>query len=278
MPAAPRSARRRPPLRKRYGQHHLRDGALCRPLLDYLGLPRADDAAVPADAAPVIEIGPGGGVLTAELLARGATVLACEIDPAWAFHLRARLGHHPRLRIAILDATRLDAARLPRPVDVVGNLPFNVGTRLIADLLPHHHALRRAAFMVQREVADRLTAGPGSRDYGALSVWTTVHAEARQLGTVPPSAFRPPPKVSAAFVGIEPRKPAVSANERDAFRILLQAAFGQRRKTLRNALRSRFPTDRVDAALAAADLDPGQRAETVDSAGFVRLHRQLDKS
>ncbi len=183
-----------PFLKKNLGQHHLRDGALCRPLVDYLA-PRGRR---------VLEIGPGGGVLTAELLAAGARLIACEIDLEWAFELRRRFaGRHfagGRVATVALDALDLDWRRLPSPTLVAGNLPFNVATRLIAGLLPCSETVPRAAFMVQKEVAERLAAGPGEAAYGALSVLASAQAEIRLLGTVRPGSFRPPPKVSAAFV------------------------------------------------------------------------------
>lgn len=255
----------RPAYLKQLGQHHLRSGSLCQPLLDYLQ---------PADR-DVIEIGPGGGVLTAELAAAGARVLALELDVAWACHLRRR--RLPGVTVLALDATGLPWARLARPFLVTGNLPFNVGTRLIDDYLAAAAArpeiLPRAAFMVQKEVGERLVARPATSEYGALSVLAQARAQVDWLGTVAPGSFVPPPKVSAAFVGFRPRALPFPANESGAFRRLVHAAFGQRRKTLRNSLGSGLGRERAEAALAAAGIDPGLRAEALDLATFVRLLR-----
>ena len=176
---------RRPLLKKALGQHHLVDGALCRPLL-----------ALPGSAGErVLEIGPGGGVLTAELLAAGARVLGWELD--------RRVGRRPAppfpgpapLALAVVgDALGIAWDRLPRPPVVAGNLPYNVATAILEDLLPHHARIPRAAFLVQKEVADRLVARPGD---GGLRLLQRDRGRRRPgpiLGRVRPGSFRPPPE------------------------------------------------------------------------------------
>lgn len=251
-----------PTLKKRYGQHHLRDGSLCGPLLDYLQV----------DGQTVLEIGPGGGVLTAELLRAGARVWACEVDPGWAFTLGRRLGHHGKqLRIAVFDALNLDYERLQGPVLVTGNLPFNVATPLIERLLPHADVVPRAAFMVQKEVGDRLVAHPGDAAYGALSILVRALARVRYLGTVQPRSFRPPPKVAAAFIGFELYEPAVGLDDLKDFQRLVRIAFAQRRKTLRNCLTSGLGRETARELLAAVGLDEKIRAEVLDLDAFVEM-------
>ena len=253
-----------PRLNKRLGQHHLRDGRLCRPLLEFLR---------PAGAR-VLEIGPGGGALTAELLRAGARVLACEVDAEWAFVLRRRMApHRERLRIAVADARDVDFGRLPPPTPVTGNLPFNVATRLIEALLPHAAAVPRAAFMVQKEVAERLVARPGDGAYGTLSVLVAAQAAARYLGTVRPGSFQPPPKVAAAFVGLELHEPPLPAADMPAFRRLVHLAFGQRRKTLKNALAAELGRGLAAALLEAAGLPARCRAEELGLAALLELFR-----
>lgn len=253
-----------PSLKKRFGQHHLRDGGLCRPLLDYLR----------PEGHTVVEIGAGGGVLTAELAAAGARVLACEVDLDWVFELHRRFaGRRPR--ILAVDALEIDWTRPREPVLVTGNLPFNVGTRLIESLLPHHATVPRAAFMVQKEVARRMVAGPGDPDYGSFSVVVATQAHARYLGTVRPGSFRPPPKVEAAFVGLELHPPPVPAEDLPSLTRLLRLAFARRRKTLRNSLASGLAKSAVAAALDAAGLDDRIRAQDLDLATFVRLSAAL---
>lgn len=279
-----------PALRKKLGQHHLVSGALCSPLVAFLR---------PAGET-VVEIGPGGGVLTGELLAAGAArVVGWEIDLAWAAELRRRFaeplpaaaagggagaGEPARLAIVVADALALDwpslARRRASPVGTVlaaGNLPYNVATPILERLLPHHAAVPRAAFLVQKEVGERLVAGPGDAAYGSLSVLVAAYAEARLLGRVSKGAFRPPPKVDGAFVGLTLRPPPLPEAEMPAFLATVRAAFAKRRKTLRNSLAAAWGRDEAERALAAFlpahGFPPTARAERLGLAELVALHR-----
>jgi 16S rRNA (adenine1518-N6/adenine1519-N6)-dimethyltransferase len=287
-------------LDKLLGQHHLVDGALARPLVGFLR---------PAGER-VVEIGPGGGALTAELLAAGAErVFGWELDPGWAAELARRLAD-PRLVPVVGDALDFDWRRLPRlagsggeaaagseaepvtgsargsahrsvpgpgprPLLVCGNLPYNVGTALIERLLTGADpgSVPRAAFLVQKEVAERLVARPGDPAYGGLSVLVAAHAEARLLGRLRPGSFRPPPRVDSAFVGLTLRPPPLPRGEMPAFLATVRAAFAQRRKTLRNSLAASWGRPAAETALAAAGLDPGTRAERLGLDDFLALHR-----
>ncbi len=251
---------RRPALKKRLGQHHLRAGTLCRPLIDYLR----------PEGERVLEIGPGGGVLTAELLAAGGRVIACEVDLEWALALGSRFAGSKVATVAV-DAQRLEWRRLPRPTLVAGNLPFNVATRLVEGLLPCSKVVPRAAFMVQKEVAERLVARPGDSAYGSLSVLTTAYSEARLLGVVRPGSFDPPPRVSAAFVGLRLREPPLEADEMPVFVRLVRLAFALRRKTLRNSLASGMGRELSGQLLDALGWDARCRAESLDLSAFVAL-------
>lgn len=250
-----------PRLKKRLGQHHLRRSEACRPLLDFLQ-PRG---------MRVLEIGPGGGALTGELSASGARVWAAELDMEWAFLLRRRLAGRPP-QILIADALDLRFQDLPEPTLVAGNLPYQIATPLIARVLPCHQRIPRAGFLVQKEVAVRLAAGPGSRSYGSLSVLVACYARVRILGTVAPGAFRPPPKVDSAFVGLELRPPPLAQEEMEDFLALVRQGFAQRRKTLRNALGSGIGRPQAEELLEAAEIDPGARAETIPLEGWLRLY------
>jgi len=229
--------RRMPRLKKSLGQHHLTRPELTRPLVEFLA---------PVAGARVLEIGPGGGVLTGELLAAGARVWAVELDLEWAAALRGRLRGRGRggattaerasLQPVVADALDLRWERLPGPTLVAGNLPYNVGTAILAAVLPNHAQVPRAAFLLQKEVAERLTARPGTRDYGALTVFTACHAEARILGRVAPGAFRPPPKVESAFVGLLLRPPPLPEGELPAFLAFVRQGFAMKRKTLANSV------------------------------------------
>ncbi len=233
---------------------------MCRPLLDYLQ---------PAGRR-VVEIGPGGGVLSAELLRLGARLIALEVDEEWALHLKRALPD-PRLSIVVTDARRFPWQRLPKPTLITGNLPFNVATHLIEAVLSHGEVIDRAAFMVQKEVAERLVAHPGDAAYGALSVLVAAQAKVRYLGTLPAQSFRPPPKVDAAYVGFELQSGAPQ-DERLAFRRLVHLAFGHRRKTLRNCLASGWGKAVAADVLRAAAIDGGRRAETLDLEEFRVLY------
>jgi len=254
---------RKPPLKKALGQHHLVDGALCRPLLQFLE---------PRDQR-VLEIGPGGGVLTAELLAAGARVLGWELDPDWAAVLRRRLPD-PRLTLVVGDALEIAWDRLLNPTLVAGNLPYNVATAILEDLLPHHDRIPRAAFLVQKEVADRIVAAPGTDAYGSFSVIVAAQARPSILGKVKPGSFRPPPKVDSAFVGLELQPPPLPDAEMPAFVSLVRQAFSQRRKTLRNSLSAGWGREKTEAVLAAAGIPERARAEELGLGEFLEIYRR----
>jgi 16S rRNA (adenine1518-N6/adenine1519-N6)-dimethyltransferase len=266
----------RPPrLDKALGQHHLVSGSLCRPLIEFLQ----------PGGQRVVEVGPGGGVLTAELLAAGARVLAWEVDLAWAAELRRRWegwgvaspagrGSGGPPAIVVEDALDLPWGRLPAPTLAAGNLPYNIATALLGALLPHHRRVPRAAFLVQREVAERLLAGPGDPAYGSFSVLVAAYARAVPLGRVRRGSFRPPPKVEGAYVGFELRPPPLPEGEMPAFLATVRLAFGQRRKTLRNALAAGWGRERAAATLAALGLPDDARAERLGLAELLALHRR----
>ncbi|HET9766731.1 MAG TPA: 16S rRNA (adenine(1518)-N(6)/adenine(1519)-N(6))-dimethyltransferase RsmA [Thermoanaerobaculia bacterium] len=253
----------RPRLKKALGQHHLTRPELCRPLVDFLA----------PSGERVVEVGPGGGVLTGQLLDAGARVWGVELDLEWAWELRramhargSQTGGDAALRRSslqplVMDALDLPWSRLPAPTLVAGNLPYNVATPILAAVLPHWARIPRAAFLLQKEVAERLTAKPGTRDYGSLTVLVQCYADAAILGRVRPGSFRPPPKVESAFVGLRLHAPPLPEGEMPAFIARVREAFGQKRKTLRNALGRIVGSARVEAALRALDLPPPTRAE-----------------
>jgi 16S rRNA (adenine1518-N6/adenine1519-N6)-dimethyltransferase len=280
LKSVPRSPDR--PLRKKaLGQHHLREGSLCRPLLDFLfSRPFRESApgglGVPAAASPrkVIEIGPGGGVLTAELLAAGAEVLALEIDPEWAAALRLRLPSE-RLSVEVRDALDFDWGSVADGTLVCGNLPYQVGTAILDRVLHAYPRAERAAFLLQREVVDRLAAGPGDSEYGSLSLLTQARAVVHKLGIVRPGSFVPPPKVDSAFVGLRLHEPPLPEAEMPEFERFLRAAFSQRRKTLVNSLASSFSRTAVGESLAELGLEPRTRAESLALPDLLNLFRAL---
>ena len=233
----------------------------CRPLIDFLA----------PEGERILEIGPGGGVLTRALLQAGARVWGAELDLEWAWQLRRSLGGEAALRIVAIDALDLEWERLPPSTMVAGNLPYNVATPILAALLPHHRQVPRAAFLLQKEVAERLTAKPGTRDYGALTVLVACHAEAMILGRVKPGAFRPPPKVDSAFVGLRLRPPPLPDADLPSFLAFVREGFGQKRKTLRNSLGRSVGPARVLTAIETLGLLPTARAEELSLERWLAL-------
>lgn len=256
------SPQSQPRLRKSLGQHHLRHPELCRPVLEFLR---------PCGRL-VVEIGAGGGVLTNELVGCGARVIAWEVDPAWAFELRRRVDTLPVLIVAA-DALELPWERIPAPALAAGNLPYAVATPILERFLLYGKGVERGAFLVQREVADRLAARPGSRRYGLLSVMTAACAEVVVLARVRPGSFRPPPRVAGAFVGLVRRPPPVPEDELEDLRSTVAAAFAQRRKTVSNALASAWGRSSSGLVLREAGIEPSRRAESLSLRDFVALHR-----
>ena len=266
----------RPPLReiirrhrlsadKRFGQHFLLDLNLTA---------RIARAAGDLSAGTTIEVGPGPGGLTRALLDAGAArVIAIEKDARCIDalgELSAEAG--ARLEVVAGDALTIDAARLGTPPRrIVANLPYNVGTALLIGWLRAIDGFDSLTLMFQKEVAARLAAPSGGRDYGRLSVLAQYQADVRALFDIPARAFTPPPKVDSTVVRLIPRQVREPIPDLAALEAVTAAAFGQRRKMLRASLKAlgRDPA----ALLAAAGLEPTARAETIDVAGFAALAR-----
>jgi 16S rRNA (adenine1518-N6/adenine1519-N6)-dimethyltransferase len=248
-------------------------------LLDLNLTGRIARAAGPLDGVTVIEIGPGPGGLTRALLAHGARrVIAIERDDR-ALAALAEIAERYPGRLEIVAGNALDFDPRPRlgsaPARIVANLPYNIATALLVGWLtcePWPPWYDRLVLMFQREVAERIVAAPGSKSYGRLSVLVGWRAEARILFDVAASAFVPPPKVTSSLVSLTPRK-SPRACERRALERVTEAAFGQRRKMLRQSLKA-LGTDAL-GLLAAAGIEPTARAEDIPVEGFVALARAL---
>ena len=256
-----------PRAKKRLGQHFLTDPRLLGRIADAL-------QATPNDT--VIEIGPGRGSLTEQLLARAGRVIAIELDRELAPLLRSRWKDDPRLHVVEGDVLDQDLGALAGgPYLLAGNVPYNITTPIL------FHALRRprperAVYLVQREVAERIAAAPGSGTYGALSVNVQALARAELLFGVSARAFKPPPKVESAVIRVVPRgDPVITAAEEESFRALVQGAFGLRRKQLRRVIRTLWSlsVEEADAVLTRAGLDGEVRPETLAPPDFARLLR-----
>ncbi len=250
--------------RRALGQHFLLDPSLCG---------RIARAARPAAPAAILEIGPGPGGLTRALLAAGAPrVVAVEKDRRCVAALGELAAHYPgRIEIVEGDALEFDIATLgPARIGIVANLPYNVGTRLLLRWLERVERIESMTLMFQKEVAARITA-TGGRDYGGLSVRAQWLCTCERLFDVSPRAFVPPPGVVSTVVRLVPRPAPLAPAEPDALDAVTRAAFGQRRKMLRRALRSLTPEPL--ALLRSAGISPEARAEMLSVADFCALAR-----
>ena len=252
---------------KRLGQHFLFDPAILR---------RIAEAAAPFEECVVVEVGPGPGGLTAALLAAGARVVAIERDPRF-LPILADLArrHADRLEVIAADALSLRPQALGAglPVRIVANLPYNIGTELLTGWLDEPHGIACLVLMFQREVAARLIAGRGSKDYGRLSILAQWLCRVERLFDLPPGAFRPPPRVTSSVVRLTPRPDQPGPLLRRAMRDVTRAAFGQRRKMLRSSLRglrlAPLPL------LAGTGIEPTRRAEELSIQDFEKLAQVL---
>ena len=248
--------------RKRLGQHFLHDPAVIKKLVAAIA-PRPDDA--------MVEIGGGRGALTAPLLERLERLHVVEIDTQLAEALPGAVAHPERLIVHRADALEFDFAALasaPGALRVVGNLPYNISTPLLFRLLGFRSSINDMHLMLQREVVERMTAAPGGKEYGRLTVMLALWASAQVCFHVGPGAFVPAPRVWSTLVRIVPkRKPDFAVADEAAFAALVAQLFSMRRKTLGRALKGRL----TSAQIAAAGIDPIARPETLAPADFARL-------
>ncbi|HBS56644.1 MAG TPA: 16S rRNA (adenine(1518)-N(6)/adenine(1519)-N(6))-dimethyltransferase [Stenotrophomonas sp.] len=249
------------PAKKQLGQHFLAD----RHYIDKIVM-----AVNPKDGDRLVEIGPGQGAITLPLLRVHPKLTVIEFDRDLIAPLTAAAEPLGDLTIVQGDVLRVDFTALAagEPIRLVGNLPYNISSPILFHALEHAAVVRDMHFMLQKEVVDRMAAGPGSKVYGRLSVMLQAYCQVTSLFVVPPGAFRPPPKVDSAVVRLVPRDPAtVNINDHKRFADVVKAAFGQRRKTLRNALNNVVTAEQF----AAAGVRPDARAEQLDVAEFIAL-------
>ncbi len=247
--------------RKRFGQNFLRDATIVRALIQAID---------PRPGQHLVEIGPGEGVLTERLIAACGTLDVIEIDRDLVSLLTRRFPAQSGLRIHQADALHFDFGALAEAgfrLRVVGNLPYNISTPLLFHLFGQSQWIADMHFMLQKEVVDRLCAVPGSPNYGRLSVMAGYHCRCEPVFDVPPESFFPRPKVMSSVVRLTPHPCPPVAVDPSRLRRVVSAAFSQRRKTLRNALRQ-FVNE---SDLAALGIDPGQRAQNLDLQAFARI-------
>lgn len=252
--------------RKRFGQHFLHDRGIIDKIIA---------AIAPQSSDRLVEIGPGLGAITLPLLDRIGSFDAIEIDRDAIRSLRESAATRGNLRIHEADVLEFDFTALAagRKLRLIGNLPYNISTPLLFRLIEQRAAFVDMHFMLQKEVVDRMAAGAGDDSYGRLSVMLAPWVRVEPLFDIGPGAFRPPPRVYSTFVRLLPCDPApFNVGDTRRFSAVVAAAFSQRRKTLRNALKPLLS----EAQIRGAGVDPGARAETLPPAAFADLARQLD--
>ena len=275
--AAPRRAHK-----PKLGQHFLADHSAAKRIVDALG---------DTTQGTVLEIGPGRGILTSLLAPRTRRLIAIELDRVLAAQLRMKFALRPNLEIIEGDVLAIDFSTLfgpkpgstrpgiefrPEPVQVVGNLPYYIACEILLRLLEQRQYFEAIVIMVQREVADRLAAAPGTRDYGLLSATAQLYARVEKLFTLLPSAFSPPPKVHSAVVRLSlTRRLETLHVPEEEFINFLKLSFGQKRKTLWNNLKSQYAPDILRRAMENAAIKPTVRAEALSLEKSAALFRAL---
>ncbi|MFY9744528.1 MAG: 16S rRNA (adenine(1518)-N(6)/adenine(1519)-N(6))-dimethyltransferase RsmA [Candidatus Sulfotelmatobacter sp.] len=281
---------RRPQLKPKLGQHFLASDSYALQIADALG---------DISQSTVLEIGPGRGMLTSLLAKHARRLIAVELDRVLAAQLRLRFGMFSSVEIIEADILSIDFDSLfgpkpglgrpgiefkPTPAKVIGNLPYYITSDILLRLFDYSKYFETLVVMVQREVADRIAAKPGTRDYGLLSATAQLYARVEKLFTLPPGAFAPPPKVYSTVLRLtlEPRQRALGIDGngagKDGFIDFLKLSFGQKRKTLWNNLKSSYPERKLRAALAEAKVKPAARAETLTLEESAALFRALQNS
>jgi 16S rRNA (adenine1518-N6/adenine1519-N6)-dimethyltransferase len=261
--------------RKRFGQHFLTQPRTAE---------RIVQSAAIEDTDVVVEVGPGLGALTQFILPKARSVHLVELDRDLAGYLEASIpASNAHAQVIRMDVLEFDFRALSRSqgqrLIVMGNLPYNISSPLVFHLLDSFPAVKKAVFMMQKEVGERLLAGPGGKEYGVLSVLLGAYARLTGLFTVGPAQFYPPPKVDSlvALIEFADSEPA-GGPPFDFLRKVVSVAFQQRRKTLHNSLKALFGNDpgRLEEAFAKSSIDPRRRPETLSPAEFLRLAKELE--
>jgi 16S rRNA (adenine1518-N6/adenine1519-N6)-dimethyltransferase len=270
------------PRKPKFGQHFLSDDAAARRIVEALG---------ESSQSTVLEIGPGRGAITGLLVRNTRRLIAVELDRVLAAQLRLRFSAYPNVEIIEGDFLKIELDTVfgpkpgslrpgltfaPEPASVVGNLPYYITSEILLHLLEYHRYFSTIVIMVQKEVADRLAAKPGSSDYGLLSATAQLYGSIEKLFTLPPAAFTPPPKVHSSVVRIRinPRLGALKVSE-TTFIPFLKLCFAQKRKTLWNNLKTSYDEGVLRTALSKAGVKPAVRAEALSLEKTAALYRAL---
>jgi len=275
---------RAPRIRKpKLGQHFLRDETAARRIVDALG---------DLSHQTILEIGPGTGAITRLVIQRARRVIAIELDKVLAAQLRMQLAMANNIEVIEGDVLAIDFDTIfgpkpgtsrpglewkPDPVDLVGNLPYFITSDILLRLFEYRRYFRQMVIMVQREVAERISASPGTRDYGLLSATAQLYTKVEQLFTLPPGAFNPPPRVHSTVLRltVAPQLGQLGVEEEDEFIRFLKLSFAQKRKTLWNNLKSQYNSDVLRAALVDSGVKPNVRAEALPLDRTAALFRAL---
>jgi 16S rRNA (adenine1518-N6/adenine1519-N6)-dimethyltransferase len=281
---------RRPQLKPKLGQHFLAGDSYALQIVDALG---------DVSQSTVLEIGPGRGILTSLLAKKARRLIAVELDRVLAAQLRLRFGMFSNVEVIEADILSIDFDSLfgpkpglgrpgiefkPQPAKVVGNLPYYITSEILLRLFDYSKYFDSIVVMVQKEVADRIAATPGSRDYGLLSATAQLYARVEKLFTLPPGAFSPPPKVYSTVLRltVAPRQKELGLDGNSGlqqnFIDFLKLSFAQKRKTLWNNLKSNYPENRLKAALAETRIKPATRAEALTLEETAALFRALRRN
>lgn len=256
--------------RKKYGQHFLKDEQVAEKIVSFADIRRNET---------VLEIGPGKGILTSILLKHARKVIAVEIDDGLVRYLEKRFSKAQYLSVIHEDFLKYDLSIFSERIKVIGNLPYSIGTRIIMHLINYRERFSKMIFMLQKEVAERLVASPGTKDYGSLSIFIQLYFNIEILMNIPPKSFSPPPKVFSALVKLKPKKQLFEHFDNpELFHQIVKLAFSHRRKKLRNNLKE-LPL--VDHDFKKVSLETGinfdLRGEMLSIKEYIKLTRSIEK-
>ena len=247
--------------RKRFGQNFLHDPYIIESIINAIN---------PQPGEVIIEIGPGQGAITFPMLKRIGKMSAVELDRDLVELLSETHKAHGELNLISQDALKTDFSEFGRDLRIIGNLPYNISSPLLFHLLSFRPYLRDMHFMLQKEVVDRMAAGPGSKTYGRLSVMIQTYCDVSKLLSVPPGAFNPPPAVDSAIVRLIPKTDEqIPEHDVEKLSRVVSLSFSQRRKTLRNNLKNTINTEQIESC----GISPSARAETLEINDFILLSR-----
>lgn len=256
--------------RKKFGQHFLKDESIAEKIVSFADVRQNET---------VLEIGPGKGILTSILLRQAQKVIAVEIDEGLVRYLKRRFSKVPGLCLVHKDFLKYDLPMFSEKIKVIGNLPYNIGIRIIKNLIKYRERSSEMIFMLQKEVAERLVAFPGIKDYGSLSIFMQLHFSIEILMNISPDSFSPPPKVSSTLVKMKSKKPLLEHFDNpELFHKIVRSAFLHRRKKLKNNLKElSIGNNDMKEISRDAGIDLNLRGEMLSIEDYLKLTRSINK-